>query len=83
MSGNSNLSIDNRRYGGWTVGGGVEQKLAPRLSLALEYNMVDLAAKTVSMTSTGGAVSGATIISRVNPDIMHTATARLNFKLGD
>lgn len=81
----NNRSVGGGWYGGWTVGGGVEQKLAPRLSLALDYNMIDLGAKTISMTNTGSIESTPAwrhIDARVSPDTMHTLTARLNFKLG-
>lgn len=83
VSGNTNLSIDKGWYNGWTIGGGIEQRLGTNVSLALEYNYIDLGRNTVSMTNTGPNVGGTTIITNVDPDVMHTFMARLNLKLGN
>lgn len=82
VSGNTNLSVDKSWYNGWTIGGGVEQRLAPGLSLALEYDMIDLGSERVSMRNTGPAAGGTTIISNVDPDNIHQVMVRLNMQLG-
>ncbi|MGH6814652.1 MAG: outer membrane protein, partial [Hyphomicrobiaceae bacterium] len=82
-----------RYHTGWTIGAGVEYMLMPNVTLGLEYNYIDLNAKThhgtvrASETSCTDLDVCTTEIEarrhslRVDPDAIHTIWARLSFKL--
>ena len=66
-------------HNGWTVGAGLEYAIRPDVIFGVEYNYVDLQAKThVGLDSIGFS----TYSVRVDPDALQTITARLSFKLG-
>jgi outer membrane immunogenic protein len=82
-----------RYHQGWTIGAGVEYLLMPNVTLGLEYNYIDLNAKThhgtvrASETICDDADVCVTEfearrhVLRVDPDAIHTLWARLSFKL--
>jgi outer membrane immunogenic protein len=63
---------------GWTAGAGIEWKLARNLSLAVEYNFIDLGSHDVSGVT---AIGIPFTLSGVDTQIQ-SITARLNVKLG-
>jgi outer membrane immunogenic protein len=72
-----NHSVANTAWqNGWTVGAGIEYKFMSNVSLGLEYNYIDLQSKSFSRLD-----SSAFAITAINvdPDPIHTVTARLNF----
>ncbi len=72
-SGNS-----SERHNGWLYGGGLEYALTSNFIFGVEYNWIDLDAKTHIGTDS---IGFAPYNVRVDPDI-HTVTARLSFKFG-
>jgi opacity protein-like surface antigen len=83
----------SRQHHGWTIGAGVEYMLAPDVILGLEYNRIDLdsrthrglATKTELRTDGFDGVDEVERVEfafRVDPDAIHTVTARLSFKSG-
>jgi len=81
------------RLHGWTAGVGFERKLTHNVSIGLEYNYIDLGAKTFNF---GGSTPTAPTLTavvppkeycpptaRLDPDGIHTVMARLTFSLGD
>ncbi len=74
------------RHHGWVVGGGFEYMINPNVTFGIEYNYIDLGAKTHSGVTTidvTGVGSGSFDSStRVEMDAIHAVHARLNFKVG-
>jgi outer membrane immunogenic protein len=74
------------RHDGWVVGGGFEYMITPNVTFGLEYNYIDLGAKTHSGVTTidvpnvgSGSFASST---RVDLDAIHAVYARLNVKVG-
>ena len=75
------LTGNNRREDGWTVGGGVAFAVTPFISLGLDYSYVNLDVKPrPTQFVAGGVTLGTAQLSDVD---MHLLTARVNFKLGN
>ena len=76
-------AISTQWSDGWTVGGGLEYALGPRLSLAGEYDYVGLDTGSWSLACTGcgtGVGHGRPV---VDGDIaIQSVTARLNYRVG-
>jgi outer membrane immunogenic protein len=68
------FSLSDRRNG-WTVGGGLEYKVAHNISFGVEYGYIDLGSKTYNGTT------ALALPVTVTSDAIHmqTATARLSF----
>lgn len=63
---------------GWTAGAGIEWKLAPNMSLALEYSFIDLGSFNAS-----GVTAGAIPFTLSDVDTqIQSVTARVNVRLG-
>lgn len=84
-----------KRHDGWTIGGGLEYAIHPGVILGVEYNYIDLRAKTHSGSGEGfigldlGRWGSWDILDgpvknsiRVDPDAIHAVYARLSLKLG-
>ena len=75
------LTGNNRREDGWTIGGGVAFAVTPNVSIGLDYSYVNLEVKP---RPTQFVASGVTLGTAVLSDVdMHLVTARVNFKLGN
>ena len=79
-------SRSDARHHGWVVGGGFEYMINPNVTFGIEYNYIDLGAKThsgvttIDVTDVGsGSFASST---RVDVDAIHAVYARLNFKVG-
>lgn len=79
-------SRSDARHHGWVVGGGFEYMINPNVTFGIEYNYIDLGAKThsgvttIDVTNVGsGSFASST---RVDVDAIHAVYARLNFKVG-
>ena len=84
-SGGGSSRSDDRHHG-WVVGGGFEYMINPNVTFGIEYNYIDLGAKThsgvttIDVTNVGsGSFASST---RVDVDAIHAVYARLNFKVG-
>ncbi len=80
----STSASDNKRYDGWSIGGGVERMIFPNLTVGVEYNYIDLGAETYSFNAPltiGPATIPASYQARIDPDAIQTVTFRLNFLL--
>jgi outer membrane immunogenic protein len=69
------FSFDDWRNG-WTVGGGLEYKIARNISLGLEYSFIDLGSESIS----GATRLGTPVLVRDNDVQIHAVTARLNYQ---
>jgi outer membrane immunogenic protein len=69
------VNLLNERQAGFTLGAGFEYALTKALILGLEYDRVDLGSSTHVALDAGPI--------RVEPDVLHVATARLSIKFGD
>lgn len=65
-------------HDGWVAGAGIEHAIADDLSVALEYNYIDLG--TQEHSGTASAPFGGLVTNDVDVQI-HTATARLNWRI--
>jgi outer membrane immunogenic protein len=83
-SGSGSTSSDARHHG-WVVGGGLEYMIGSNVSFGIEYNYIDLGAKThngVTTISVDNVGSGSfDSRERVDVDAIHTVYARLSFKV--
>jgi outer membrane immunogenic protein len=77
------------RHHGWTIGAGLEYLLAPNVVFGVEYNYINLQARTHKAIASGFTNNFGTITTfatpieyRVDPDDIHSVTARLSFKFG-
>ena len=68
----------NSRHTGWTLGAGVEHRLAHNLILGLDYSYITLDGNT--RTGPCGAPCGVAPILAVDPDGIHMLTGRIGFK---
>jgi opacity protein-like surface antigen len=68
------FSFDDWRNG-WTVGGGLEYKVAHNISFGAEYGFIDLGSKTY----TGTTVNGVPVTVTDHHVQIQTVTGRLNF----
>lgn len=82
----SGSTRSDARHDGWVVGGGFEYMINPNVTFGLEYNYIDLGAKTHSGVTTitvpnvgSGSFDSST---RVDVDAIHAVYARLNVKVG-
>lgn len=82
------------RSNGWTAGIGFERHLTRNVSIGLEYNYIDLGAKTFTFSGGGGPVILSSVkdpycppdkpvSGRLDPDGIHAIMARVSFRLGD
>jgi outer membrane immunogenic protein len=69
----------HEQHNGWVVGAGVEYLLTPNVVLGVEYNYIDLEARTYRGVDFS---NFSTYDVRVDPDAIQTVTARLSFKFG-
>ncbi|MBX9828050.1 MAG: carbohydrate porin [Xanthobacteraceae bacterium] len=69
-------AVQSANHAGWTIGAGVEYALDRRWSAKLEYNYVDLGARTHVLNDAAGTAVN------VNPNL-HLVKAGLNYKLTD
>lgn len=80
-----NASGDSdKRHDGWMLGAGFERKLHPNVTLGVEYNYIDLNARTHSIDAPleiGPIDIPGGYSVRVDPDAIHTVSLRLNLKL--
>lgn len=85
-SGGGSTRSDARHHG-WVIGGGLEYMITSNVSFGIEYNYIDLGAKTHSGVTTidvDGVGSGSfDSRTRVDMDAIHAVYARLNFKVSD
>jgi outer membrane immunogenic protein len=78
----------SKTHDGWTVGAGLEYMLAKNVILGVEYNYVDLGSErhagTITCTNGTGICPYSTtpFATNVDPDGIHTVSARLSFKFG-
>jgi outer membrane immunogenic protein len=77
------------RHHGWTIGAGVEYLLAQNVVFGVEYNYINLQAKTHTAIATGFSNNFGTITTfatpieyRIDPEDIHSVTARLSFRFG-
>jgi outer membrane immunogenic protein len=77
------------RHHGWTIGAGLEYLLAPNVIFGVEYGYVNLRAQTHTAVASGFNNNFGTITTfttpieyRIDPDDIHSLTARLSFKFG-
>ena len=73
----------SERHNGWTIGGGLERVIAPNLTIGIEYNYVDLGAKTHATRSLATDAVQMDYTLRVAPEPSHAVAVRLNLQLGD
>lgn len=80
------------RVDGWTAGFGFERQITHNVSIGLEYNYIDLGAKSFTFAGSGGPLSSAStavdcpppkpVSGSFDPDGLHTVLARVSFRLG-
>lgn len=80
------------RVDGWTAGFGFERQITHNVSFGVEYNYIDLGAKSFTFAGSGGPLSVAStkdycpppkpVSGRFDPDGLHTILARVSFRLG-
>jgi outer membrane immunogenic protein len=72
------------RHNGWTIGGGFEYLIDPRIALGVEYGYIRLADGTdngVAHVENGGGAGKSDISLRVDPGAVQTVMARLTLLL--
>jgi opacity protein-like surface antigen len=62
---------------GFAVGPGIEYRLTPNIVLGTEYDYINLASKNHQLGGTSALVGSHKL--RINPEGLHTITARLSF----
>ena len=81
------ISKERGRHTGPTVGAGIEHKLSPRISLGVDYNIIDLGSRQATLdTPTITRKYKISIVPRhaeVTPGRTHTIMVRLNFHVTD
>lgn len=81
----SGSTRSDARHNGWVVGGGFEYMITPNVTFGLEYNYIDLGAKThdglttIAVTGVGSGTFDSR--TRVDVDAIHAVYARLNMKV--
>ncbi len=86
LASGSGSSRSDARHNGWVVGGGFEYMITPSVTFGLEYNYIDLGAKTheglttINVTGVGSGTFDSR--TRVDVDAIHAVYARLNVKVG-
>jgi outer membrane immunogenic protein len=84
-SGGGTTSSDARHHG-WVIGGGVEYMINPNVTFGIEYNYIDLGAKThsgvttIDVTNVGSGTFRSS--TRIDAEAIHAVYARLSFKVG-
>jgi outer membrane immunogenic protein len=73
----------SERQAGFTIGGGIEYALTKGVVFGLEYNRVDLGNSTHVGFATVDGDPVTAVPVKVEPDVLHVATARLSLKFGD
>ena len=77
------ITKERGRHTGPTVGAGIEHKLSPRISLGVDYNIIDLGSRQATHDWVGSAKGGQSTVRDISPGRTHTIMVRLNFHLVD
>lgn len=80
------ITKERGRHTGPTVGAGIEHKLSPRISLGVDYNIIDLGSRQAAPSLVGApcrARDRCVFDEHISPGRTHTIVVRLNFHLGD
>jgi outer membrane immunogenic protein len=77
------VSLATNWHEGWTVGTGIDYRLAQSFTIGIEYGYYDLSAENASTLRTGDPGIGGGVIDNwgVDPDGLHMITTRMNFQL--
>lgn len=78
-------SQSSARHHGFVLGGGLEYMIKPNVVFGVEYNYIDLQAKTHKALTTVRFDDASETFDarvRVDPDAIHTVMARLSYKFG-
>jgi outer membrane immunogenic protein len=77
------ITKERGRHTGPTVGAGIEHKLSPRISLGVDYNIIDLGSRQATLDTSGRAQMAADTAVDSAPGQTHTIMVRLNFHVAE